>query len=174
MNARAPYSQVCGVKRGQWTIDSAGADVFWTSEGLHDVGKAIAPGTNIPVKTGTFSPPKNAAYVFVFNGGAFEPIAYDDIDQYVQCFNVHLTGLALEIFVAPDGTKYDRGNGELGTGNLPSALNAETADTQRVLIGWKERFATGSSSAVPARVAITVPVSNRAPAFTDLRPSPVL
>ena len=107
--------------------------IFWTSEGLHDLGKAIAPGTDIPVKTDTFSPPRNAVYAFVFNGTGFEPIVQNDINQYVQCFNVHLIGFAPEKLVGPGGTTYYCGNGQHGTGNLPSALNAETALAQKGL-----------------------------------------
>ncbi len=60
--------------------------LFWTSQGLHDLGEAIAPGSNIPVKTDTVSPPRNAAYVFKYNGsGGF--IVLPKPDQYIQCFN---------------------------------------------------------------------------------------
>ena len=60
--------------------------LFWTSQGLHDLGEAIAPGSNIPVKTDQVSPPRNAAYVFEYNGfNGF--IALPKPDQYIQCFN---------------------------------------------------------------------------------------
>jgi hypothetical protein len=61
--------------------------LFWTSQGLHSLGEAIAPGTNIPEKTDTVSPPRNAAYVFKYNGinGFIVPLKPN---QYVQCFNV--------------------------------------------------------------------------------------
>jgi hypothetical protein len=107
--------------------------IFWTSQGLHDLGEAIAPGTDIPVKTDTYSPPRNAAYVFVFNRTRFEPIAQKDINQYVQCFNVHLAHPPSAELVGPGGTMYYCGNGDYGTGNLPSALNDKTADAQKGL-----------------------------------------
>ena len=57
--------------------------LFWTSQGLPNLGKAIAPGFNIPE---TPKPPRNASYIFKFNGsdGFTAPLKPD---QYVQCFN---------------------------------------------------------------------------------------
>jgi hypothetical protein len=69
------------------------AAVFWTSDGLHDLGLAIVPGfAGIPVKNkGAGIPPRNAAYVFEYDGTAFIPpkvtSPYENSTQYVQCFN---------------------------------------------------------------------------------------
>jgi hypothetical protein len=62
----------------------AGSSValFWTSQGLHNLGEAIAPGSNIPVNP---KPPRNAAYVFPYDGREF--IKLPKPDQYIQCFN---------------------------------------------------------------------------------------
>jgi hypothetical protein len=61
--------------------------LFWTSQGLHNLGEAIAPGSNIPVKTDTVSPPRNAAYVFEYTEGSDSFIVLPKPDQYIQCFN---------------------------------------------------------------------------------------
>jgi hypothetical protein len=68
----------------------ASAALFWTSEGLHDLGEAL--GTDIiPKKTPSVSPPRNAAYIFRYNGGNdFSPPP--KADQYVQCFNYAVGG----------------------------------------------------------------------------------
>ena len=57
--------------------------LFWTSQGLPNLGRAIVPGFNIPE---TPKPPRNASYIFKFNGsnGFAAPLKSD---QYVQCFN---------------------------------------------------------------------------------------
>jgi hypothetical protein len=63
--------------------------VFWTSQGLHDLGQAIAPGTDIPCKIpGSTPPPRNAAYVFEYNRNTGDYEAIAPPDKYVQCFNV--------------------------------------------------------------------------------------
>jgi len=76
----------------QMTLGSVA--VFWTSDGLHDLGNAIVEGfTGIPVKNKDAGvPPRNAVYVFEYDGhGAFTPptnvAPYLDSTQYVQCFN---------------------------------------------------------------------------------------
>ena len=57
---------------------------FWTSEGLHDLGVFL--GTEIIPKKGGPTPPRNAAYIFRFDGtGAFLPPS--KIHEFVQCFN---------------------------------------------------------------------------------------
>jgi hypothetical protein len=64
------------------------AAVFWTSDGLHDLGNAIVPDfEGIPVKNKADGvPPRNAAYVFVYDGqSGFDPPT--NSTQYVQCFN---------------------------------------------------------------------------------------
>lgn len=67
--------------------------LFWTSQGLHNLGEAIAPGTNIPgcsvpapPECDKPKPPRNAAYVFKYNGisGFIAPLKPD---QDIQCFN---------------------------------------------------------------------------------------
>ena len=68
-------------------IAKSGSSValFWTSEGLHALSLAL--GTDIiPEKTATVSPPRNAAYVFKYNGGS-EFIPPPKPDEYIQCFN---------------------------------------------------------------------------------------
>ncbi len=65
--------------------------LFWTSDGLHDLGEAL--GTDIiPEKTEVpkDSPPRNAAYVFqYFEGSESEGfIPPDKFDEYIQCFNI--------------------------------------------------------------------------------------
>ena len=64
------------------------AAVFWTSDGLHDLGKAIVQDfEGIPVKNKNEGiPPRNAAYVFEYDGDSgFDPPT--NSTQYVQCFN---------------------------------------------------------------------------------------
>jgi|SRR5215469_13307100 len=64
------------------------AALFWTSEGLHDLGKAL--GTDIIPKKASGIPPRNAAYVFKYDGtDVFAPPA--KATQYVQCFNYKVT-----------------------------------------------------------------------------------
>jgi hypothetical protein len=67
--------------------------IFWTSQGLHALGEAIATGSNLPTKPpqpGKAIPPRNAVYVFEWIGASqqmgFAPPK--NITQYVQCFNV--------------------------------------------------------------------------------------
>jgi hypothetical protein len=91
--------------------------VFWTSQGLHNLGVTIAPGTDIPCKIpGVSPPPRNAAYVFVYNRntGDFEAIAPPD--KYVQCFNVKPFSDPPEL----SSTKY--WCGKATNGALPDAL----------------------------------------------------
>jgi hypothetical protein len=73
----------------------ASSALFWTSDGLHDLGLAL--GTDIiPEKTEVpkFSPPRNAAYVFKFFEGERSEgfIPPSKPDEYVQCFNVKPEG----------------------------------------------------------------------------------
>src|SRR5260370_38511152 len=69
------------------------AAVFWTSDGLNDLGKAIVPDfEGIPVKNKAEGvPPRNAAYVFEYDAenGVFVPpkVPPTNSAQYVQCFN---------------------------------------------------------------------------------------
>jgi len=71
------------------------AAVFWTSDGLHDLGLAIVPDfAGIPVKNKNAGiPPRNAVYVFEYDGDTGTFIApmvtspYANSTQYVQCFN---------------------------------------------------------------------------------------
>jgi hypothetical protein len=118
--------------------------IFWTSEGLNVLGQAIVPGftgipgcsvpppddTKCPADKGTA--PRNAAYVFVFNGSGFDP---PDITQYVQCFNVRITKFStpptLEgppTVTTGGETTYWCGNGGRGTGNLPATSSLESLD----------------------------------------------
>jgi hypothetical protein len=89
--------------------------LFWTSQGLHNLGEAIVPGFNIPEEP---KPPRNAAYVFEFNGSdGF--IAPPKVDQYIQCFN-------WANFRAPgdmSSSKYWCGNAS--NGNLSSSIAAK-------------------------------------------------
>ena len=114
--------------------------IFWSSQGLNVLGQAIAggavdiPGCSEPPKSGECpaakgKPPRNAAYVFEFNGNnAFDLIT--PVNKYVQCFDVQI-----KVFCTPgnppklDGpptvisgkTVYWCGNDVVGsTGNLPA------------------------------------------------------
>src|SRR5580658_7903370 len=76
------------------SMTSGSTAVFWTSDGLHDLGNAIVEGfQGIPVKNkATGVPPRNAAYVFEYNGlgGFSSPMTnspYEGSTQFVQCFN---------------------------------------------------------------------------------------
>jgi len=123
--------------------------IYWSSQGLNVLGQAIVPGfTGIP-GCSTLPPknackdlraPRNAAFVFVFNGGSFEPP--DPVKQYVQCFNVHITdfvtppkldGPAPPEPIGPGPTTYYCGNGSDGTGNLPSTSGEGLAQTFQYL-----------------------------------------
>jgi len=111
--------------------------IFWSSQGLNVLGQAIVPGftaipgcSTLPAKDTCkdLKAPRNAAYVFAFDGSVFQP--QDDVTQYVQCFNVHVTdftkppkldGPAPPAPIGPGPTTYYCGNGfdDTGTGNLP-------------------------------------------------------
>jgi hypothetical protein len=97
--------------------------IFWTSDGLHTLGLAIADNAEIPKKVKnekgetTSSPPRNAVYVFEYNGSTFDPPP--NVAQYVQCFNVNGK--------VPDSTTYycsQKGNlpGDIETVRLPNLL----------------------------------------------------
>jgi hypothetical protein len=111
--------------------------IFWTSQGLNVLGQAIAPGfTGIPGcsklpptdECKKLKAPRNAAYVFEFNGTGFEPP--DAITQYVQCFNVHTDFAASPSKLAgPSGTTYCCGNENDGTGSLPSISEQQGLDS---------------------------------------------
>jgi hypothetical protein len=72
------------------TKSGSSAALFWTSQGLHDLGKALGSDV-IPVKNNALGvPPRNAAYIFKYNGGdEFVPPA--KATEYVQCFNVKVS-----------------------------------------------------------------------------------
>lgn len=97
--------------------------IFWTSDGLHTLGLAIADNAEIPKKVKNekgetiSSPPRNAVYVFEYDGSAFDPPP--NVTRYVQCFNVNGK--------VPSGTTYycsQKGNlpGDIETGLLPNLL----------------------------------------------------
>ncbi len=103
--------------------------IFWTSQGLDVLGQAIVPGfTKIPGCSTPTLPatdecweskaPRNAAYVFLYDGSTSAFEAPDNITQYVQCFNVHVKNGTTE---GPDVTttpiSYYCGN--VDQGNLP-------------------------------------------------------
>lgn len=120
--------------------------IFWSSQGLNVLGQAIAgravvdiPGCSAPPsKPGTKCPaakgiaPRNAAYVFVFNGeNAFDLIAPGN--NYVQCFDVQIKNFCIRgnpptppkldgppTVTTTGETAYWCGNGDAGTGNLPA------------------------------------------------------
>ena len=111
--------------------------IFWTSQGLNALGQAIVPGfTGIPGcsklpaagECKKLKAPRNAAYVFVFNGSGFEPP--ETITQYVQCFNVHIDfDDSPSKLVGPVGATYYCGNGDDNTGSLPSISDQEGLDS---------------------------------------------
>jgi hypothetical protein len=122
--------------------------IFWSSQGLNVLGQAIAgtamvdipgcseppnkPGTKCPADKGIA--PRNAAYVFVFNGdNAFDLIAPGN--KYVQCFDVRINKFCtpgtpqsippelegpFTVTTTGETTTYWCGNGDAGTGNLPA------------------------------------------------------
>ena len=118
--------------------DGFSSAIFWSSQGLNILGQAIAPGftgipgcSTLPAKSTCedLKAPRNAAYIFVYNGSGFDPP--EAITRYVQCFNVHVTkftappkldGPAPPEPIGPGPTKYYCGNGieDTGTGNLPT------------------------------------------------------
>jgi hypothetical protein len=93
----------------------ASAALFWTSDGLHDLGVAL--GTDIiPVKTPSVSPPRNAAYIFKYNGSdTFLPPAKPD--EYVQCFNYATGGRDADNFT----NKFYCGFGPNGNLSIPES-----------------------------------------------------
>ncbi len=97
-------------------ITQSGSSValFWTSEGLHDLSKAL--GTDIIPKKAPGVPPRNAAYVFKYNGSSqFTPPA--KATEYVQCFNYKVTnGGNIEFYPNPSTplTRYYCGKPERG------------------------------------------------------------
>jgi hypothetical protein len=93
----------------------ASVALFWTSEGLNTLGKAL--GTDIiPKKTQTYSPPRNAAYLFKYNGGeSFTPPSAPD--EYVQCFNYANGGVSRDNFT----NKFWCGYGPNGNLSIPES-----------------------------------------------------
>ena len=76
------------------SLDGFSSAIFWSSEGLHTLGAAIADGTNIPKKGGP-TPPRNAVYVFKYSAGTgtFEVVdGTPFLQRYLQCFNVNPDG----------------------------------------------------------------------------------
>lgn len=69
--------------------------IFWTSEGLHVLGGAIiGKSSGVPRKTDTYSPPRNAVYLFTTTESAPNIKSFSDTTPplpsdppYVQCFN---------------------------------------------------------------------------------------
>ncbi len=68
--------------------------IFWTSEGLHVLGGAIiSESSGVPPKTDTYSPPRNAVYLFKAKDSAPNIKSFSDTppplpsSRYVQCFN---------------------------------------------------------------------------------------
>jgi hypothetical protein len=122
---------------GRAVTDGVSIAIFWTSQGLNVLGQAIVPGfTGIPGcsklpatdECKKLKAPRNAAYVFVFNGSGFD--APEAITQYVQCFNVHINfAVSPSKLVGPSGTTYYCGNGDDGTGSLPSIGKQEGLDS---------------------------------------------
>ena len=108
--------------------------VFWTSQGLHTVGLAIAEDTQIPPKiegNGDSGPPKNAVYAFEYNGSTFNPPT--SLTQYVQCFNIDVNHPTR----SPAGTQYycrkgvgrNRDSASIGNlGDLPDIANFPALD----------------------------------------------
>jgi len=82
--------------------------LFWTSDGLPDLGEAIAPGFNIPA---TPKPPRNAAYIFKYNGSEGF-IASPEPNADVQCFNW------ANFRAAGDMSSYKYWCGNINNGNL--------------------------------------------------------
>lgn len=133
----------------QHADDGSSSAIFWSSQGLNILGQAIVPGfTGIPGCSKLpaadtckdLKAPRNAAFVFVFNGSAFEPPG--SVTQYVQCFNVHVTefstppkldGPAPAAPIGPGPTTYYCGNGIDGTGNLPFTSGEGLAQTFKYL-----------------------------------------
>jgi|SRR5208282_4387809 len=77
--------------------------IFWTSEGLHTLGEAIASGTNIPVK-GDHTPPRNAVYVFEYSGGTFNVVdGTQYLQRYLQCYNISPEGVVSEQYYCKPG-----------------------------------------------------------------------
>jgi hypothetical protein len=97
------------------TKSGASAAVFWTSEGLHALGLAL--GTDvIPAKTDTVSPPRNAAYIFRYNGGP-NLIPPAKAAEFVQCFNYAKGNKAADNF----SNKFFCGDGTNGNLSVPEA-----------------------------------------------------
>jgi hypothetical protein len=73
--------------------DGSSVALFWTSQGLHNLGEAIAPGTEIPgcsvpepPECDQPKPRRNAAYVFKYNEtNGFSVLPKPD--EFIQCFN---------------------------------------------------------------------------------------
>lgn len=131
--------------------------IFWTSQGLNVLGQAIAgmakvdiPGCSAPppdnkkCEASKGIPPRNAAYVFEFNGSnAFNLTSPDN--KYVQCFNVQIKtpctpGVDRSTPPTLDGPptvnsgspSYWCGNGVDGTGNLPATTDLTAKCEQKL------------------------------------------
>ncbi|HTJ64631.1 MAG TPA: hypothetical protein VL899_12550 [Alphaproteobacteria bacterium] len=89
--------------------------VFWTSEGLHNLGLALGSPI-IPDKAKGNTPPRNAAYVFRYKGD--ETFAAPvKADEYVQCFNFTNNGNPGDDF----GTKFYCGTASNGNLEVPES-----------------------------------------------------
>jgi hypothetical protein len=102
-NVRATKDELRSVLAGE-AKSGASIAIFWSRQGLPDLGDAISPGTMIPSDS-----PRNATYVFRFNESGcgeptqntcFDQIPSADITKYIQCFNVAIN------FAVTRGTKY--------------------------------------------------------------------
>jgi len=78
--------------------------IFWTSEGLHTLGEAIASGTDIPVK-GDHTPPRNAVYVFEYSGSTFNVVdGTQFLQRYLQCYNIMPNGDVSSMYYCKPGS----------------------------------------------------------------------
>ena len=72
------------------TKSGASVAIFWTSQGLHTLGLAL--GTDrVPDKAKGATPPRNAAYIFKYNGGD-KLVQPTSATEFVQCFNYAIGG----------------------------------------------------------------------------------
>ena len=92
INVQSLYTALIQIAKADQSVA-----LFWTSEGLHDLG-AFLGSDIIPKKTPSVSPPRNAAYIFRYDGNnGYTPPA--EPDEFVQCFNYAVGGKAKNNFI---------------------------------------------------------------------------
>jgi len=91
------------------TNTGASAAIFWTSDGLRDLGKALSgeAGNVIPEKDKALGvPPRNAAYVFISQAGQDLFAPPTRATQYIQCYDYKVKNNTIKWYDSGDVRYY--------------------------------------------------------------------